>query len=62
MIHRILITKLVESELAIELDAIELDATDAPEAERLARERVPGDGREWTVVNQEMCVKAEARR
>ncbi|HEY3495250.1 MAG TPA: hypothetical protein VGK73_11215 [Polyangiaceae bacterium] len=55
MIHRILITKLVESELAIELDA-----DDAPEAERLARERVPEDGREWTVVNQEMCVKAEA--
>lgn len=56
MIHRILITKLVESELAIELDA-----DDAPEAERLARERVPEDGREWTVVNQEMHVKAEPR-
>ncbi|HEY3495951.1 MAG TPA: hypothetical protein VGK73_14735 [Polyangiaceae bacterium] len=56
MIHRILITKLVESELAIELDA-----DDAPEAERLARERVPEDGKEWTVVNQEMCVKAEPR-
>lgn len=55
MIHRILITKLVESELAIELDA-----KNAPEAERLARERVPEDGREWTVVNQEMFVKAEA--
>lgn len=57
MIHRILITKLVESELAIELDA-----NDAPEAERLARERVPEDGREWTVVNRQIDVMAEAVR
>ncbi|HEY3496826.1 MAG TPA: hypothetical protein VGK73_19140 [Polyangiaceae bacterium] len=56
-IHRILITKFTESELAIELDA-----DDAPEAERLARERVPEDGREWTVVNSETHVRAEAVR
>ncbi|HEY3495500.1 MAG TPA: hypothetical protein VGK73_12475 [Polyangiaceae bacterium] len=55
-IHRILITKLVESELAIELDA-----NDAPEAERLARERVPTKPEDWDETREETFVKAEAK-
>ena len=55
MIHRILITKLVESELAIELDA-----KNVREAERLARERVPTKPEDWDAVKTSVVVSAEA--
>ncbi len=52
--HRVVLVKVVEQELAVEVYA-----DDAREAERLALELVPDEGREWTTVNRNVSAQAE---
>lgn len=55
--HRVHLTRTVTAELSVEVYA-----ADAKEAERLAIDLCPEDGRDWTVIGREVEAKAEDTR